>query len=88
MVIFYQFCQDKETQTFTFSGTKSHVSPQKASEEIVPNEPDSYRPPAELYPYLTTVGEIYEGEQNGFNHRSEHESLHDCDYRTILSVTV
>lgn len=31
-----------------------------ASEELVPNEPDNYRPPAELYPYLTTVGEIYE----------------------------
>ncbi|XP_074488801.1 transcription factor PU.1a isoform X1 [Sebastes fasciatus] len=33
------------------------ISP--ASEEILPNEPETYRPPAELYPYLT-VGEIYE----------------------------
>ncbi|KAL7403335.1 hypothetical protein ABVT39_027862 [Epinephelus coioides] len=31
-----------------------------ASEEILPNEPENYRPPAELYPYLTNVGEIYE----------------------------
>lgn len=31
-----------------------------ASEEIIPNEPEDYRPPAELYPYLTNVGEIYE----------------------------
>ncbi|XP_035858711.1 transcription factor PU.1a [Sander lucioperca] len=30
-----------------------------ASEEIIPNEPQTYRPPAELYPYLN-VGEIYE----------------------------
>ncbi|XP_045893243.1 transcription factor PU.1a [Micropterus dolomieu] len=31
-----------------------------ASEAITPNEPEDYRPPAELYPYLTNVGEIYE----------------------------
>ncbi|GAA6221474.1 transcription factor PU.1-like [Lates japonicus] len=30
------------------------------SQEIIPNEPENYRPPAELYPYLTNVGEIYE----------------------------
>ncbi|XP_034736036.1 transcription factor PU.1a [Etheostoma cragini] len=30
-----------------------------ASEEIIPNEPQNYRPTAELYPYLN-VGEIYE----------------------------
>uniref|UniRef100_A0A8C9XY93 ETS domain-containing protein n=1 Tax=Sander lucioperca TaxID=283035 RepID=A0A8C9XY93_SANLU len=45
--------------TFTFSVTKSKFSPSKASEEIIPNEPQTYRPPAELYPYLN-VGEIYE----------------------------
>ncbi|KAG7521719.1 transcription factor PU.1-like [Solea senegalensis] len=30
------------------------------TEEIIPIEPENYRPPAELYPYLTNVGEIYE----------------------------
>lgn len=39
----------------------------KAPEEIIPNEPESYRPPAELYAYLTNVGEIYEGEKIGVN---------------------
>ncbi|KAF7663253.1 hypothetical protein LDENG_00215560 [Lucifuga dentata] len=28
--------------------------------EIVPNEPEAYRSPVELYPYITNVGEIYE----------------------------
>uniref|UniRef100_A0A667ZU75 Spi-1 proto-onco n=1 Tax=Myripristis murdjan TaxID=586833 RepID=A0A667ZU75_9TELE len=28
--------------------------------EIIPNEPDIYRPPAELYSYLSNVGEVYE----------------------------
>ncbi|KAM3870570.1 transcription factor PU.1a [Diretmus argenteus] len=32
-----------------------------ASEDIIPCEPEIYRPPAELYSYLTNVGEIYEG---------------------------
>lgn len=41
--------------------------PSKASEEILPNEPEDYRPPAELYPYLTNAGEIYEGEKSVFN---------------------
>lgn len=34
------------------------ISP--APEEINPNEPKDYRPPAELYPFLTNVGEIYD----------------------------
>lgn len=34
------------------------VSP--ALEEINPNEAEDYRPPAELYPFLTNTGEIYE----------------------------
>lgn len=34
------------------------ISP--ASEEINPNDSEDYRPPAELYPFLTNVGEIYE----------------------------
>ncbi|XP_036963405.1 transcription factor PU.1a [Acanthopagrus latus] len=37
------------------------ISP--ASEEILPNEPEDYRPPAELYPYLTNAGEIYEDQR-------------------------
>lgn len=31
-----------------------------ASEDINPNESEGYRPPIELYPYLSSVGEIYE----------------------------
>lgn len=51
--------------------------PSKASEEILPNEPEDYRPPAELYPYLTNAGEIYEGEKSVFNCWKEPEYLHD-----------
>lgn len=35
----------------------------KDSEGIIPNESEDYRPPAELYPYLANVAEIYEGEE-------------------------
>lgn len=35
----------------------------KDSEGIIPNESEDYRPPAELYPYLTNVADIYEGEK-------------------------
>lgn len=35
----------------------------KDSEGIIPNESEDYRPPAELYPYLTNVAELYEGEK-------------------------
>ncbi|XP_061577685.1 transcription factor PU.1a isoform X2 [Cololabis saira] len=31
-----------------------------ASEEIISNEHESYRPPLDLYPYLSGVGDIYE----------------------------
>ena len=44
------------------------------SEGIIPNEPESYRPPTELYPYLTNVGEIYEGEMIGFNSSKNHHT--------------
>ncbi|XP_075995878.1 transcription factor PU.1a [Genypterus blacodes] len=30
------------------------------TEEIIPSEAEVYRPPVELYPYLTNVGDIYE----------------------------
>nr|XP_033490210.1 transcription factor PU.1a isoform X2 [Epinephelus lanceolatus] len=43
-----------------------------ASEEILPNEPENYRPPAELYPYLTNVGEIYEGETTTIEKSTNH----------------
>lgn len=35
----------------------------KDSEGIIPNESEDYRPPVELYPYLTNVAELYEGEK-------------------------
>ncbi|XP_005450898.1 transcription factor PU.1a isoform X2 [Oreochromis niloticus] len=40
--------------------TKQHLifPPQKASEEVIANEAENYRPSVELYPYLTGVGEI------------------------------
>lgn len=55
-----------EQQVFSLSVIKSHFSSPKSAEEIIPNEPEHFRPPAELYPYLTNVGEIYEGEENKF----------------------
>lgn len=39
---------------------------QKASEEAIPHETETFRPPVDLYPYLGGVGEIYEGEKMGF----------------------
>lgn len=38
-----------------------------ASEDIIPGEPENYRPPVELYPYLSTVGEIYEDHRWAFH---------------------
>lgn len=35
----------------------------KDSEGIIPNDSEDYRPPAELYPYLPNVAEIYEGKE-------------------------
>lgn len=55
------FDKAKGQRVFTFSVTKCSLP--KPSEEIIPNQPESYRPPAELYPYLTNVGEIYDGEK-------------------------
>lgn len=40
----------------------------KDSEGIIPNESEDYRPPAELYPYLTNVAELYEGEKPPQSH--------------------
>lgn len=39
----------------------------KDSEGIIPTESEDYRPPAELYPYLTNVAELYEGEKPQHN---------------------
>ncbi|XP_013869040.1 transcription factor PU.1a isoform X2 [Austrofundulus limnaeus] len=38
-----------------------------ASEEIISHEPESYRPPVDLYPYLSGVGEIYEDHRWAFH---------------------
>uniref|UniRef100_UPI003AAA4A5A transcription factor PU.1a n=1 Tax=Centroberyx gerrardi TaxID=166262 RepID=UPI003AAA4A5A len=48
-----------------------------ASEEIIPNEPEIYRPPAELYSYLSNVGEIYEDHR--WNYHSERVQQTDFD---------
>ncbi|XP_011605956.1 transcription factor PU.1a isoform X2 [Takifugu rubripes] len=37
------------------------------SEGIIPNESEDYRPPAELYPYLANVAEIYEDHRWAFH---------------------
>nr|QRZ60168.1 transcription factor PU.1a [Tetraodon nigroviridis] len=39
----------------------------KDSEGILPNESEDYRPPAELYPYLTNVAELYEDHRWSFH---------------------
>ncbi|XP_028285859.1 transcription factor PU.1-like [Parambassis ranga] len=41
------------------------ISP--ASEGIIPNEPETYRPPAELYPYLSSVEDIYDDHRWAFH---------------------
>lgn len=39
----------------------------KDSEGIIPNESEDFRPPAELYPYLTNAVELYEGKEPPHN---------------------
>ncbi|XP_035520901.1 transcription factor PU.1a isoform X2 [Morone saxatilis] len=56
-----------------------------ASEEIIPNEPGEYRPPAELYPYLTNVGEIYEDHRWVFH--SERVQPTDFDNSPVNHLT-
>ncbi|XP_017261228.1 transcription factor PU.1a isoform X2 [Kryptolebias marmoratus] len=38
-----------------------------ASEDIISHEPEAYRPPVDLYPYLSGVGEIYEDHRWAFH---------------------
>lgn len=38
-----------------------------ASEEIIPNQPENYRPHVELYPYLSSVEEIYDDPRWAFH---------------------
>uniref|UniRef100_A0A3B3I1X2 ETS domain-containing protein n=1 Tax=Oryzias latipes TaxID=8090 RepID=A0A3B3I1X2_ORYLA len=40
---------------------------QQASEEIISNDSENYRPPVDLYPYLGGVGEIYEDHRWSFS---------------------
>ncbi|XP_068169866.1 transcription factor PU.1a [Antennarius striatus] len=51
----YILSANKETPTFTLSTTTEEITP-----KINPNESEDFRPPAELYTYLTNVGEVYE----------------------------
>ncbi|XP_068595586.1 transcription factor PU.1a [Brachionichthys hirsutus] len=53
---------NKETPTFTFSTTSEEIIPQ-----INPNEREDFRPPAELYAYLSNVGDIYEDHKCTFH---------------------
>ncbi|XP_061532070.1 transcription factor PU.1a isoform X2 [Phycodurus eques] len=49
-----------------------------ASEGIIQSEPESYRAPADLYPYLTSVGDVYEDYRWSFH--SEHVQPADFDH--------
>ncbi|CAJ1056502.1 transcription factor PU.1a isoform X1 [Xyrichtys novacula] len=50
------------------------ISP--ASEEINPNDSEDYRPPVEMYPFITNLGEIYEDFENSpVNHLTELQSV-------------
>nr|XP_020479754.1 transcription factor PU.1-like isoform X2 [Monopterus albus] len=81
----YVISSGKEAQTFTLSVTKSSFPPPKSSEEIIPNEPENYRPPAELYPYLTNVGEIYEDHRWTFH--PERIQLPDFEISPVNPLT-
>ncbi|CAK6961516.1 transcription factor PU.1a [Scomber scombrus] len=56
-----------------------------ASEEMISNEPENYRPPTELYPYLTNVGEIYEDHRWAFH--SERVQPTDFDHSPVNHLT-
>ncbi|KAM3609759.1 uncharacterized protein V6R79_019888 [Siganus canaliculatus] len=59
------------------------ISP--ASEEMNPSKPEDYRPSAELYPYLTNVGEFYEDER--WNFHSERVQPPDFDHSPVNHLT-
>ncbi|XP_069384278.1 transcription factor PU.1a isoform X2 [Paralichthys olivaceus] len=55
------------------------------SEAIIPNESENFRPSAELYPYLTNVGEIYEDHRWTFH--SERVQLLDLESSPVNQLT-
>ncbi|XP_026166868.1 transcription factor PU.1a [Mastacembelus armatus] len=55
------------------------------SQEIIQNEPENYRQPAELYPYLTNVGEIYEDQR--WTLHSERIQLPDFENSPVNHLT-
>ena len=87
MVMFDLTLSAQRDSNFTFCVTKSQFSPPKASEEVIPNEPGSYRPPAELYPYLTNVGELYEGERTLTEQLKRAQITHHIPPTASTSVT-
>ncbi|XP_011474331.1 transcription factor PU.1 isoform X1 [Oryzias latipes] len=46
---------------------ESFIITSQASEEIISNDSENYRPPVDLYPYLGGVGEIYEDHRWSFS---------------------
>nr|XP_046199736.1 transcription factor PU.1-like isoform X2 [Oncorhynchus gorbuscha] len=53
-----------------------------ASEEIIPYDPEMYRSPAELYSYLTNVGELHD--EHGWEYHSD-RGMHQSDMLEISS---
>ncbi|XP_069564312.1 transcription factor PU.1a [Brachyistius frenatus] len=56
-----------------------------ASEEMIPHESESYRPPVELYPYLSSVGDLYEDHRWTFH--SERVQPSDFENSTVNHLT-
>ncbi|XP_061773245.1 transcription factor PU.1a isoform X2 [Nerophis ophidion] len=56
-----------------------------ASEEITQSEPESCRPPTELYPYLTSAGDVYEDYR--WSYHTEHIQPADFDHFPITNYT-
>ncbi|CAB1331843.1 unnamed protein product [Coregonus sp. 'balchen'] len=54
---------------------ESYIIP-SASEEIISYEPEIYRPPVELYSYLTNVGELHD--EHGWDYHSD-RGMHQRD---------
>lgn len=58
----------------------------KASEEIIQSESESCRAPAELYPYLTNVGDVYEGKTMIWYNRRMDPSQMCADFRLQMEL--
>ncbi|XP_037109637.1 transcription factor PU.1a [Syngnathus acus] len=56
-----------------------------ASEEIIQHEPESYRAPTELYPYLTNVGDVFEDYR--WSYHPEHVQPADLDHFPASHLT-